>query len=200
MAAAIIAMVNVSASAQTPAGPWEIGPTIGNRNYSVGLPSTLTRGSNGLRVAIGPSAEPHYVTVRHGSLRGKSQIRMRFRIVGPNNAIVHGAKCSLNSSATVTLYFQRKDDDWATDGGRWWATFASVPLKVSTNEMEIVAPLNGKWTSVSRMTAENNPDAFVAAKANADRVGFTFGNCEGFGHGARATLPVSFVMTRFQVR
>ncbi len=35
------------------------------------------------------------------------------------------------------------------------------------------------------------PDAFAAAKANADRVGFTFGNCEGYGQGAQATFPVT---------
>ena len=40
----------------------------------------------------------------------------------------------------------------------------------------------------------------LCGKAHADRVGFTFANCEGFGHGARATAPVRFVVTRFQVR
>jgi hypothetical protein len=192
-------LLSVSADAQTPVGPWEIGPIIQRRNYSAGMPYSPSRDAKSLRFAIGPRAEPHYVTFRHGSLRGRSQIRMRFRIVGPNGAIVHGAKCPPNTPATVTLYFQRKSDDWATDGGRWWATFASVQLKSPMAETEIVAPLNAIWTSVSSMTAANSPDAFSAAKANADRVGFTFGNCEGYGHGARATSPVTFVVTRFQV-
>lgn len=198
-ALAMSGLLTVGVAAQTSAGPWEIGPVIEQRNYSLGSPYSATRYAGGLRVAIGPTAEPHYVTFRHGSLSGKRQFRMRFRVEGPRSAIIHGARCSSGTPSAVTLYFQRRGDDWETDGARWWATFASVPLKGPTGEMEIVAPLNANWTSVVSMTARTSPNAFAAAKANADRVGFTFGNCEGHGHGARATQPVRFVVTSFQV-
>uniref|UniRef100_UPI0038688432 hypothetical protein n=1 Tax=Sphingomonas sp. TaxID=28214 RepID=UPI0038688432 len=112
---------------------------------------------------------------------------------------IHGAKCPYGSPSAVTLNFQRRGDDWATDGGRWWATYAKDQNKGPMAETEIVAPLNAKWTSVQNMTAKTNAIEFAAAKANADRVGFTFANCEGFGHGARATVPVKFVVTRFEV-
>ena len=181
------------------ANSWEIGPVINGRNHSLAL-SRPSHAKGGWGFTISQQSEPHYVTFRHGSLRGKKQIRMRFRVDGPAGAIIHGAKCPTGSPSAVTLYFQRAGDDWATDGGRWWATFASGQLSRPTGEMEIVAPLDGKWTSVLHLSAENSRNEFEAAKAHADRVGFTFANCEGFGHGARATAPVRFVVTRFQVR
>lgn len=198
-AAAIGGALTVSGAAQTPAGPWEIGPVIERRNYSLGSPAYAGRNAGELRVAIGPNAEPHYVTFRYGSLSGKRQIRMRFRVEGPRGAIIYGAKCGTGTASAVTLYFQRRGDNWRTDGGRWWAPFASVPLRGPMGEMEIVAPLDANWTSVIEMSARTSPNAFAAAKATADRVGFTFGNCEGLGHGARATQPVRFVVTKFQV-
>lgn len=181
-----------------PASAWEIGPVINGRNYSPGLsrPSQLR---SGFGFTISPNMEPHYVTFRHGSLAGKSQIRMRFRVEGPNGAIIYGAKCPTRSPSAVTLYFQRRGDDWASDGARWWASFAKVTLRGPTAETEIVAPLNARWTSVLRMNARTNPNEFAAAKADADRVGFTFANCQGYGHGARATMPVRFVVTSFEV-
>lgn len=185
-------------ASDVPATAWEIGPVIEGRNYSRGL-SHGSETRDGWGFAIGPNAEPHYVTFRHGSLRGKTHIRMRFRVDGPPGATIHGAKCSPASPSAVTLFFQRYGDDWRTDGGRWWASFASVGLRGPTGETEIVVPLNGNWTSVERMSARQNPGEFAAAKAMADRVGFTFANCEGLGHGARATMPVKFVVTRFQV-
>lgn len=184
--------------ARAPAGSWEIGPVIRDRNHSLGL-SRPSPFKDGWGFAISPTAQPHYVTFRHGSLRGKTQFRMRFRVEGPRGAIVHGAKCPTGSPSAVTLYFQRAGDDWTRDGGRWWASFASVQLNGPMAEAEIVAPLNGRWTSVLKMTALNDPGAFAEAKANADRVGFTFANCQGLGHGARATAPVKFVVTSYRV-
>ena len=195
-------LLTSSADAETAshslARSWEIGPIIAGRHYSRGL-SRPSHFGGSFGFPIGPEAQPHYVTFNHGSLRGKTQIRMRFRVDGHRGAIIHGANCSTGSPSAVTLYFQRQGDDWATDGGRWWATFASVQLNGPMAEREIVAPLNAKWTSVVNMTAGTDPNEFAAAKADAGRVGFTFANCEGYGHGARATAPVKFVVTRFQV-
>lgn len=183
---------------QVPASAWEIGPIRNGRSYSHGPIRPLALGG-ALGVPIGAGAEPHYVTFRHGSLQGKTQIRMRFRVEGPPGVTIYGAKCPVASPSAVTLYFQHGADNWRTDGGRWWATFASVSLTGPMGETEIVAPLDANWTSVMRMSARTNPGEFAAAKINADRVGFTFANCEGFGHGARATAPVRFVVTSFQV-
>lgn len=200
LAVSVMSVVGLEARPDTPVAvsAWEIGPVIDGRNYSRGL-FTPSQFADGWGFPIGPSAEPHYVTFRHGSLLGKRQIRMRFRIDGPPGAIVYGAKCAVGSPSAVTLYFERRGDDWLSDGARWFATFATVQIDGPRGETEIVAPLDARWTSVDRLTADNSPGAFAAAKANADRVGFTFANCEGYGHGATATMPVRFVVTRFQV-
>ena len=66
-------------------------------------------------------------------------------------------------------------------------------------DREIVAPLNANCTSVLNMTAKINSNEFAAAKAHVGRVGCTFANRERHGHGARATFPVRFVVTSFQV-
>jgi hypothetical protein len=190
--------VNGAPRKPAPGSAWEIGPVINGRNHSIAASRPSAFGG-GWGFTISQASEPHYVTFRHGSLRGKRQIRMRFRVEGQAGAIVHGAKCPIASPSAVTLYFQRAGDDWTTDGARWWATFASARLDGPVGETEIVASLDGKWTSVLNMTAANNPNEFAAAKAQADRVGFTFGNCTGFGHGARATAPMRFVVTRFQI-
>ena len=110
----------------------------------------------------------------------------------------HVAAC-VRGTTYPEACFQRGDDDWASDGGRWWATFATVSLAGPKRETEIIAPLNANWSSVLRMTAANNSAEFAAAKAATGRVGFTFANCEGFGHGARATMPVRLVVTRFEI-
>lgn len=184
------------------ASAWQIGPVIssreGFRNYSLGLPSRPEQYDDGWGFAISPTAEPHYITFRHGPLTGKSQISMRYRVEAAPETVIHGKGCSVTSPSAVTLYFQKAGDDWRTDGDRWWASFAAVPLR-GAGEHEIVAPLNARWTSVLSMTAEDSPAAFAAAKRSADRVGFTFANCEGRGHGARATGPVRFVVTDFRV-
>lgn len=190
--------VDAKTAARMPARSWEIGPVIEGRNYSVG-PLRPSQTNGGIGLTIAPNSEPHYVTFSHGSLRGKTKIRMRYRVEGPKDAVIYGANCSIGSPSAVTLYFQREDDDWTADGGRWWATFASVKLNGPMAEREVVAPLNANWTSVLDMSAKTNPNEFATAKANAGLVGFTFANCEGYGHGARATVPVRFVVTRFQV-
>jgi hypothetical protein len=169
-----------------PSGQWSIGPQIGDKNYSVGLPRTAAGSFD-----IGPTAEPHYVTKATGPLSDAAIIRFRYRIDGP-------ADTTFTPCARVTPHFQKRGDDWKTEGYRWWATFAEGPLTIG--EHEIAAPLDGKWTGVyAGTTAETHPAAFSSAKANAVRVGFTFGDCESSGHGAQADKLVRFTILAFDV-
>jgi hypothetical protein len=173
-----------------PSTDWQIGPVIDGKNYSVGMPLNPEPFGEGFNFVIGPKSEPHYVTRPTGPLDDASAIRMRYRVAGP-------PETTFSSCASVTVHFQRRGDDWQTDGYRWWATFATVPL--ARGEHEIVAPLDGKWTGTFAVTAETHPAAFALAKAEAARVGFTFGDCEGYGHGATATPDVLFAVTEFAV-
>jgi hypothetical protein len=177
---------------------WQIGPVIERRNYSVGLPASVTVPPP-LSFGISPTQQPHYVTYRHGSLRGATAIRMRYRVEAEPGVIIHGAGCAVTSQSRVTLYFQRSGDSWTSDGWRWWATPVSQRL-AGPGEYEITARLDGRWTSVDKMASDTAPEAFVAAVQDADRVGFTFANCEGYGHGAAATGQAAFTVTEFTVQ
>jgi len=160
-----------SAVQSTPApSVWEIGPA----GYSTGS-------VNGNVITV---QDVHYVTRPTGTL--SDSISVSFYLSAP----LTGTGCG-TTPATASLYFQRKGDDWATDGWRWWATFATVTLDHAGN-YSMTAPLNGPWTSVERKTAANNPQDFADAKAHASRVGFTLGNCTGYGHGGTgpATLTI----------
>lgn len=170
------------------AAGWEIGPVVDGQNFSEHCPRAFETSFD-----IGP-CEPHYVTRPTASLAGKKQIRARFRVVG--DAEIRGAKCA--GPSAVTLYFEASNVNWSKDGYRWWATFASHQL-VGTGEFEIVAPLDGRWTSVSAMNSADNAGTFARDKANAGRIGFTFANCTGYGHGATASAPVSFTVLSFDV-
>ena len=88
--------VDAKTSTHMPASSWEIGPIINGRNYSLALPGPSQLGDD-FGLTISPNAEPHYVTFSHGSLRGKTQIRMRYRVDGPRGAVIHGAKRSTGS-------------------------------------------------------------------------------------------------------
>jgi hypothetical protein len=102
----------------------------------------------------------------------------------------------------LTLHFQRKGDNWSGTGSfetyRWWATFAST-MPITAGEHEISVPLSGRWTAVQTSDALSNPKGFQDAVRQADRVGFTFGGGDGYGHGVYATGPARFVVLDFRV-
>ncbi len=173
---------------------WQIGPVIDGKNYSKGLPKTTAAS-----FTISPTAEPHYITRPTGSLAGKQRIRARFKVEGPADAVIHGAGCPVTSPSALTLYFEVNGPDWNMDGGRWWAkTQRHRPLLVNT-EFEIVASFSEEWGSVQSMTSTKNPARFAKDRADAGRIGFTFANCEGSGHGAVATAPVQFTLLEWRV-
>jgi hypothetical protein len=180
---ALMLLASCDGGSAPPAPPdspvWEIGPTIGGKNYSTGSIS-------GNAIAV---RDVHYVTRPTGPLSGS--ISLSFHLSAP----LTGTDCG-TSPATASLYFQRKGDDWSTDGWRWWATFATVTLD-HAGDYSMTAPLGGPWTSVERETAIANPQDFADARAHAARVGFTLGNCTGYGHGA--TGPATLTILEFKV-
>lgn len=181
------------------AASWEIGPIINGKNYSSGMPLSPAQSSDGwvFDFPLYPGSV-HYVTRHFGSLAGKSHIVIKYRVEGDAAVQIFPYCCAQLSSMGPTLYFQQAGDDWNTDGKRWWATFNSpFPIQVGTYTLDI--PLDGKWTSVNTMTAEKNPSQFATAKQNADRVGFTFGGGDGYGHGVYTNGPARFVLESFVI-
>lgn len=185
------------------AASWEIGPIIGGRNYSEGMPlHPAPRRGGGFQIDI-PRApgSVHYVTFRHGSLAGKKRIVMRYRVVtAPGVRIAPPSEPS--GAAMLTLYFQRRGDDWSGrrrfEAYRWYATFAThSPIRAG--EHIVSAPLDGNWTAVETSSAKKNPAEFRVALAEADRVGFVLGGGDGYGHGVFATGPARLIVTDFRV-
>lgn len=176
------------------AGDWEIGPVIGGKNHSVGLPLHPTASGEGWYFDFG---EPHYVTRNEGPLTGKSRIRARFRVEGDGKLFGAGGE----GPTAVTLYFAHRLNDWMNDGTRWWATFAPHYLLNVPDEFTIDVPLDAAagWTSVFTLNSKDAPAGFNACKDDAGRIGFTFANHTGWGHGARAVGKVRFHCLEFSV-
>jgi len=177
---------------------WEIGPTIDGRNYSSGMPLHPAQTGDGWAFDFPIEGSVHYVTYKYGSLAAKTKIVMRYRIEAEPSVQFIPPCCAQLLGVGPTMYFQQKGDDWNADGKRWWATF-NAPWPIVSGEHELVIPLDGRWTSVYTMTADANPDKFIAAKNNSERIGFTFGGGDGYGHGVYATGPARFVVTDFRV-
>ena len=141
------------------------------------------------------------MTFRHGSLAGKRRIVMRYRIeADPGVRILPSS--APNQASLITLYFQRRGDNWRARGPfeayRWYATFATQsPLR--PGEYRMVAPLAGNWTAVTTSSAQSNPAGFRDAVENADQVGFVLGGGDGYGHGVFATGRARLIVTEFRV-
>lgn len=200
----IAAAAATAAGARVPApGAWTIGPVIGGRNYSVGMPLRPSPGPRG-SLAIDlppPGGNVSQVTFRHGPLAGKSRIVMRYRIeAAPGVRIL--PRTNPGQASMITLFFQRRGDNWSGRGPfeayRWYATFSTQSPLVA-GERVLVAPLSGNWTAVQHSSARTNPTGFAAALAEADRVGFVLGGGDGYGKGVFATGPARLVVTDFRV-
>ncbi len=196
------ASARTAAAASNPQA-WVIGPIVRGRNYSKGVPLHPTaRRDGGWHIDIPPApGSVHAATFRHGSLAGKRRIIMRYRIEAARGARLL-ASSDLRSPSMITLYFQRRGDNWTGRGRfetyRWYATFATQsPLTPGNHVM--VASLDGPWTAIETSKARTSPAAFRAALADADQVGFVLGGGDGFGHGVSATGPVRLIVTDFRV-
>ena len=181
---------------------WTIGPFVRGRNYSKGVPLHPTpRRGGGWHVDL-PAAPGsiHAVTFRHGPLAGKRRMVMRYRVEAARGTRILAASDG-RSPSMITLYFQRRGDNWSGRGRfetyRWYATFATRQLAPGNHVMAV--PLDGAWTAVETSRATTNPAAFRQALASADQVGFVLGGGDGFGHGIFATGPARLIVTDFRV-
>jgi hypothetical protein len=188
------------------ASAWEIGPVINGRNYSVGMPLQPSPHPDGWFFEFPQPSQAaghvNYVTFNHGSLSAKKQIILRYRIeASPDVQIVPRDYPHLAS--TLTLYFQRRGDNWSGTGAyetyRWWSTFR-VHAPLTPGDHVLAASLDENWTAIDTSSAASNPKEFRNAVRHAERVGFTFGGGAGWGKGVYATGPARFIVTGFEVR
>lgn len=194
------------ASAQ-PADAWEIGPIDRGRNISVGMPSTPTPAGRGWYFNFPYPHEGaghvHYVTFKPGPLIGKSKIVVRYRIEAARGARFVPRHDPQNP-ATVSLYFQRRGDNWSGRRHyqfyRWFAPRTTVQ-ELAPGEHEMTVSLHDeKWVGVSGgKTARANQAAFNAALGDTDRIGLLFGSAGLRGHGVYATGRARFRLISFRV-
>lgn len=184
---------------------WEIGPVIRGRNYSVNMPPHPLESAEGWYFDFpGPrraDGHVHYVTRATGPLDQARGIRLRYRIdARPGTRFV--SQEYPDREPWLSLYIQRRGDDWAARGRtryhRWYSPDSRVvPLEPGEHELTIMFEEN--WISVMGSDHERSPREFAAALAEAGRIGFTLGTHGGRGHGIYATAPARFTVLDFSV-
>lgn len=185
---------------------WAIGPLIRGKNYSVNMPLRPEP------IRIGwmfdfpypnrAAGHVHYITFDPGSLAGKSQITVRYRVKAREGTqFVPQEHPDL--PGTVSLYFQRRGDNWSAKGRynfyRWDAPARSVK-EIQPGVHEVVVSFDDPaWTPVMGGRAAENPRAFQTAMVNASSIGLVFGSTAGRGHGVFATAPAKFELLSFEL-
>jgi hypothetical protein len=144
----------------------------------------------------------HYVTIPTDSLVGKDKVTLRCRLEmapGVKLVPVHFP----DAPSLLTLYFQRKHDDWTAQGAyetyRWYASFGTQ-TDLHAGEYVLEARFDQNWTAVLASSRTDKLDAFNVALLDAGRIGFVLGGGDGLGHGVYATGPVKLVVTEFTVQ
>jgi len=203
---ALTLLAGASPAAAQDAASWEIGPIIRGKNYSQGMPLRPQPTRNGwsfdFPVGSREAGHVHYVTFRPGPIAPRSRIVVRYRVdARAGTRFVPQESPELRG--TVSLYFQRRGDNWSAKGRyeyfRWYAPGATV-REIAPGEHEISVRLDDpNWISVQARTAGSNPAALQAALADIDRIGLVFGSTAARGHGVYATAPARFTLLSFRI-
>jgi hypothetical protein len=174
---------------------WYPGPIINGMNYSPGANSSYVG-------TIGPWPSPpgeiDYVTTpAPGPLPYGGKIIFRYRLTnGPLLGTVDPVAIS-----SLHLHIQRRGDNWGGQGGyawyRAWSLDGTTLTNVPNGEFTISVPLTGDhWTGV--FTAPHQD--FASLLANAEVVGFTFGDAQSKGHGNQNSTGARVEIIEYTIR
>lgn len=189
------------------AADWEIGPDVRGRNYSVGMPlqpEPARRGGWSFDFPY-PNAgvgHVHAVTFDPGPLTNASKIVIRYR-VDADRRVQFAPQETPDQPAVVSLYFQRRGDNWSGrrqfEFYRWYAPPASVQ-QIEPGVYEMSVSFNDpNWGSVQGQRVQANPAAFEAALAQTGRVGIAFGSSGLRSHGVYSTGRAKFTLLEFRI-
>lgn len=202
----LAALGSLALATTPPASGWSIGPIIKGKNYSVGMPLQPTPTRNGWTFDFPfpdrDAGHVHYVTFQPESLVGKSRIKVRYRVsAAPSTRFVPQEHTNL--AGTVSLFFQRRGDNWTARGRynyfRWYAPGHSVQ-EIAPGIHEMTVRLDDpKWSPVMGGEAIDHQHSFRAALADPVQIGLVFGSTAARGHGVFTTAPARFELLSFQV-
>ena len=203
--AAVTAFSAAAVSAMPPAQAWEIGPWIGGRSYSVGMPAQPDAAPGGglsFEFPAAGSGEVDALTTAVGPLAGARQITIRYRVDAPRGTRFVPSE-SPRDTATVSLYFQQRGDNWSGRGRygsyRWYSPgHAVIPLTPGVRTVTV--RLDDTWTNVNGIPNSQHPDGFAAALEQTGRLGLAFGTTAARSHGVYATGPARFTLLGLDVR
>jgi hypothetical protein len=125
---------------------------------------------------------------------------MTFRIDASADANFNGAvDPAAGNPATLTLFFERKNDDFTNPKNRWWAT-SNVHIIDSAlgSVVTISVPLEFKyWSDVD---GQGDAADFADTLQNAGWFGLTFGGLNSCGHGVNMLAgTATFTLIDYQV-
>ena len=212
MRRALILLLGLSAAIAAPVATfamsgvdgWEIGPTVRGRNYSIGMPQrprSAPAGGVTFDFPTEGNGQIDAMTAPVEPLADARAITLRYRV-----DLARGARFVAderpNEAATVSLYFQQRDNNWSARGRygsyRWYAP-VRVVLPLEPGLYEVTVRLDEAWTNVNGQPVSQDRSGFDAALRDTARVGLAFGSSSLRSHGVYATGPARFTLLRFEI-
>jgi hypothetical protein len=164
--------------------------------YSHNVPPRMIEEQGGTYYFNFPRSDGvHYIMQRAPAVRAGQTVTMRFSIVGEGKLVPTQGE----PPARVRLFLQQRGDRLtaAEEFKRWWSV-ASVELVAG--EFVLKAELvPAQWSSVFGKNGAQVPEAFHAAIADLEHVGFTFGGMFA-GHGVYVIGQARFVLKQFSIK
>jgi hypothetical protein len=141
------------------------------------------------------------MTTAVGPLAGASQITLRYRVDAARGA-GFVADESPGEPATLSLYFQRRGDNWSAKGRyasyRWYApNRAVVPLTPGVHTMTV--RLDEPWINVNGVQNDQDPRGFAGALQDTARLGLAFGSANLRSHGVYTTGSARFTLLSLDI-
>jgi hypothetical protein len=198
------AALPVAVAAMPPAQAWEIGPSIRGRNYSVGMPAQPVAARGGgvaFDFPVEGRGQIDAMITDVGPLAGARQITMRYRIDAARGTRFVADE-SPDQPATVSLYFQRRGDNWSARGRyasyRWYVPArAVVPLEPGVHTVTV--GFDEPWGNVYGVENSQDPAGYRAALEDTARLGVAFGSSGLRSHGVYATGPARFTLLALDI-